>query len=88
MGKKISLFSKCGACRASLPQVQLHPFLSKERTVHVLLPSTSRKVCPVLQGTEEAPGFLTGQGPLVIISLMLLKVGSTIFLPSGRKGKI
>lgn len=42
----------------------------------------------VLQATEEAPGFMMEQGPLVVISLMLLKVGSTIFLPNGGKGKI
>lgn len=43
MGKKISLFSECGACRASLSQVQLRPFLSRERAVHVLSPLPAGK---------------------------------------------
>lgn len=78
-GKDITLLPKWGACRESPPQVQLCPYLPRERTVHGAAPLH-------LEDSASRPWLSdSGQGPLVVVSL--LKVGSTIFLPSGGKRK-
>ena len=72
MGTKTSLVPELGARGISLCLVPSPPLPQKEQCA----------------GAAPAPGEATDRdSPLLILSLMLLKVGSTIFLPSGGKGK-